>query len=88
MDAQTQAALLNFKKSAFTKFTYFNGIHRFLPALFVGYGYKVKYLKVNHRYRKFGKSKYGTFNRLFKGLFNLYFVYRQIKKYIIINYEL
>lgn len=79
--ADTGCSLKFFKRSAFIKFSYFNGIHRFLPALFVGYGFKVKYLKVNHRYRKFGQSKYGTFKRLFKGLFNLYFVYREIKKY-------
>lgn len=79
--SDTGCSLKLFKKNAFCKFTYFDGIHRFLPALFVGYGFQVKYLKVNHRYRRFGQSKYGTLKRLFIGLFNIYFVYRQIRKY-------
>ena len=46
----------------------FNGIHRFLPALFKGYGYKTLFVDVNHRKRIHGKSKYGTMNRLFAGI--------------------
>ena len=52
----------------FLKFPFFNGIHRFIPALFIGYGYKASYLNVNHRRRNFGISKYGTMIRLFKGI--------------------
>ena len=52
----------------FLNFPYFDGIHRFLPALFSGYGHKTYFIKVNHRTRMSGKSKYGTFNRLIKGI--------------------
>ena len=78
----TGCSLKVFNKEIILKFPFFNGIHRFLPALFIGYGYKASYLKVNHRKRKFGISKYGTFNRLFKGIkdmIRVYYIIRQNK---------
>ena len=76
----TGCSLKVFNKDIILKFPFFNGIHRFLPALFIGYGYKASYLKVNHRKRKFGISKYGTFNRLFKGVKDMIRVYNIIKQ--------
>ncbi len=67
----TGCALKIFNKKIFLSFPYFDGIHRFLPALFKGYGYKTHFIEVNHRSRLNGKSKYGTFDRLFKGLFDI-----------------
>ena len=64
----TGCSLKIFDKQIFLNFPYFDGIHRFLPALFSGYGYKTKFINVNHRTRKYGFSKYGTVNRLFKGI--------------------
>ena len=40
-----------FDRNIFLKFPFFDGIHRFLPALFTGYGYKTNFLKVDHRQR-------------------------------------
>ena len=54
-------------------------MHRFLPALFIGFGYKTFFIDVNHRERKYGISKYGTINRLFKGIRDLYKVRKIIK---------
>ncbi len=64
----TGCGLKVFDKNIFLSFPYFNGIHRFLPALFKGYGYKTNFINVNHRERKYGKSKYGTIDRLFRGI--------------------
>ena len=64
----TGCSLKVFEKNIFLSFPFFDGIHRFLPALFKGFGYKTKFISVNHRKRKFGISKYGTMNRLFKGI--------------------
>ncbi len=75
----TGCSLKIFDKKTFLKFPYFNGIHRFLPALFKGYGCKVKYVDVNHRSRISGVSKYGTFMRFFRGIRDL------IKVIIILN---
>ena len=41
----------------------FYGMHRFIPALVKGAGYKLVEVPVNHRPRKFGVSKYGLGNR-------------------------
>jgi len=75
----TGCSLKIFNKDVFLKFPFFNGIHRFLPALFIGFGYKVSYINVNHRKRNFGISKYGTFNRLFKGMKDMIRVHNIIK---------
>ena len=76
----TGCALKVFKKNIFLSFPFFDGIHRFLPALFKGYGYYVEFLEVDHRHRVAGVSKYGTINRLFKGLKDMYYVKKIIKK--------
>ena len=41
----------------------FKGMHRFIPALVKGAGYRLVEIPVNHRPRKFGQSKYGLGNR-------------------------
>ena len=68
----TGCSLKVFDKKIFLLFPYFNGIHRFLPALFTGYGYNTKFIKVDHRKRKFGYSKYGTFDRLIRGVRDIF----------------
>ena len=45
-------------------------LHRYIPVLAVWKGYSVGEVKVKHRPRRFGKSKYG-FTRLVKGLLDL-----------------
>ena len=64
----TGCSLKIFDKSTFLEFPYFDGIHRFLPALFKLYNKKTIFVNVDHRYRKYGKSKYGNFERLIKGI--------------------
>ena len=75
----TGCSLKIFDKDIFLNFPYFNGIHRFLPALFKGYGYTTKFVEVNHRKRKYGVSKYGTMNRLFIGIRDILIVKKIIK---------
>ena len=74
----TGCGLKIFDKEIFMSFQYFNGIHRFLPALFLGYGHKTFFIEVDHRERKHGISKYGTLNRLFSGILNIARVKRMI----------
>tara|TARA_B100000989_G_C19394284_1_gene407106 strand:- start:84 stop:770 length:687 start_codon:yes stop_codon:yes gene_type:complete len=64
----TGCSLKVFDRDIFLSFPYFDGIHRFLPALFTGYGHTTKYFSVNHRKREYGKSNYGTINRLIRGI--------------------
>ena len=60
-----------FDKKIFLEVPYFDGIHRFLPAIFQGFGYNTFFIEVKHRKRKFGKSKYGIFKRLLSGIINI-----------------
>jgi len=76
----TGCSLKIFDKNIFLSLPYFNGIHRFLPALFIGFGYKTHFVNVDHRSRNFGISKYGTFNRLFRGIRDMIKVLIIIKK--------
>ena len=46
----------------------FRGLHRFLPTLWKWQGYKVVEMTVNHGARHQGISKYGTMNRLWVGI--------------------
>ena len=76
----TGCSLKIFNKKYFLKLPRFDGMHRFLPALFKGYGYKTYFVEVDHRKRIRGKSKYGTFDRLFRGIFDLINVKLMINK--------
>lgn len=76
----TGCSLKIFDKSFFLNIPFFDGMHRFIPAFFIGMNCKVIYEPVNHRYRKYGKSNYSTLSRLFKGLADLYRVSKMIKK--------
>lgn len=61
----------------------YQGMHRFLPALFVIEGFRVKEVPVNHRERAKGKSKYNIFNRFFAigDLFAVYWMKKRHLKY-------
>lgn len=52
----------------------FYGMHRFIPALIKGMGYKVVELPVNHRPRVAGVSKYGFGNRAWKATCDMFAV--------------
>tara|TARA_B100000989_G_C19530952_1_gene469816 strand:+ start:124 stop:810 length:687 start_codon:yes stop_codon:yes gene_type:complete len=75
----TGCSLKVFDKEIFLSFPYFDGIHRFLPALFSGYGHKTLFINVNHRKRNYGVSKYGTLDRLFRGIRDIIKVRKIIK---------
>lgn len=63
-----------YKKAAVNGLKWFNGIHRFLPALVKFKGLKVAQIEVSHRPRKSGKSHYSTLRRAFKGFKDLIYV--------------
>ena len=78
--SDTGCSLKVFNKKTFLLFPFFNGIHRFLPALYVGSGKKIFFIDVDHRPRVHGVTKYGTFGRLFRGIRDLIRVVIIIKK--------
>jgi dolichol-phosphate mannosyltransferase len=50
----------------------FKGMHRFIPALIKGAGYRLVEIPVNHRPRRFGQSKYGLGNRAFRATIDMF----------------
>jgi dolichol-phosphate mannosyltransferase len=50
----------------------FKGMHRFIPALVKGAGYRLVEIPVNHRPRKFGLSKYGLGNRALRATTDMF----------------
>lgn len=57
-----------FYKEVISGIPVFRGMHRFLPTLVVINGYRSIEVPVNHRERKYGKTKYGINNRLWVGI--------------------
>lgn len=81
--ADTGCALRAFRRECLTGLFAFNGLHRFLPILVAGGGFTCREVPVNHRPRVAGVSKYGVWNRVWRGLFDLvgvaWFQRRRIK---------
>jgi len=69
--ADTGCALRAFKRTSLTGVFPFNGLHRFLPILVAGNGSRCREVPVNHRPRVAGVSKYGVWNRLGRGIYDL-----------------
>ncbi len=63
-------SLKAFKKEVIDDITLYGELHRFLPVLADNEGAKIKEIKVNHRSRKYGSSKYGI-DRTFRVLMDL-----------------
>jgi hypothetical protein len=72
----TGCPLKIFNREFFLKIPYFDGYHRFFPALTQIYGGKVKVVPVSHFPRREGKSKFNAFNRIINPLLDLFLVYR------------
>jgi len=60
-----------FARDAFLDLPRFDHMHRFLPPLFLRQGREVVSVEVKHRPRERGVSKYGVFDRLWVGIWDL-----------------
>jgi dolichol-phosphate mannosyltransferase len=67
----TGCGLKAFRRDAFLALPYFDGLHRFLPALFRRDGYEIAYVDVIDRPRRHGISNYGMWDRLWVGILDL-----------------
>ena len=81
----TGCGLKIFRKEDFLSLPSFNHMHRFLPALMLRSGGQVESILVNHRPRSSGSSKYGTIDRLWVGLIDLFGVTWLNRRKISIN---
>lgn len=59
-------SLKAYRKECLDKIKLYDGLHRFFPILFEMEGFKVEEVKVSHRPRRRGKSKYNIRNRVVK----------------------
>ena len=64
----TGCSLKAFRADALRELALFNGMHRFLPTLIRMQGGSVREVPVRHRPRRYGKTKYGMWNRAFRSL--------------------
>lgn len=71
----TGCSLKIYRRSCLNAIKLFDGMHRFLPALFKIEGFSVLEVPVNHRERTKGKSKYHFFNRLIKPILDMFAVF-------------
>ena len=64
----TGCSLKVFRREAVADIPWFTGMHRFLPTLVKMRGGRVVEVPVSHRPRRFGTTKYGMWNRVFRSL--------------------
>lgn len=76
----TGCGLKAFRREVFLALPYFDGLHRFLPALVRREGYDIVYVDVIDRPRHSGVSNYGFFNRLWIGIMDLAGVWWLIRR--------
>jgi len=76
----TGCGLKAFRREVFLMMPYFDGLHRFLPALMRREGYQIAYVDVIDRPRHSGVSNYGFFDRLWIGIMDLAGVWWLIRR--------
>ena len=76
----TGCGLKAFQREVFLALPYFDGLHRFLPALVRREGFNIVYVDVIDRPRHSGVSNYGFFDRLWIGIMDLAGVWWLIRR--------
>jgi dolichol-phosphate mannosyltransferase len=76
----TGCGLKAFPRELFLSLPYFEGLHRFLPALVKRQGYAIAYVDVVDRTRRHGTSNYGMWDRLWIGILDLFGVWWLIRR--------
>jgi dolichol-phosphate mannosyltransferase len=76
----TGCGLKAFRRDVFLRLPYFDGLHRFLPALVRREGYGIGYVDVVDRPRRAGMSNYGLWDRLWVGILDLAGVWWLIRR--------
>jgi dolichol-phosphate mannosyltransferase len=76
----TGCGLKAFRRDLFLSLPYFDGLHRFLPALVRREGYEIGYVDVIDRQRRHGVSNYGMWDRLWIGILDLFGVWWLVRR--------
>ncbi len=81
----TGCSLKLFHRSAIDLLPPFNGLHRYLPALFLKAGLTLEEIPVDHRFRTAGVSKYTNWRRGLVGIQDLIGVSWLLRRHVIIT---
>ncbi|HET7679397.1 MAG TPA: glycosyltransferase family 2 protein [Xanthobacteraceae bacterium] len=76
----TGCGLKAVRRDVMVNLPYFDGLHRFLPALVRREGYEIGYVDVVDRPRRMGTSNYGLWDRLWVGILDLAGVWWLIRR--------
>jgi dolichol-phosphate mannosyltransferase len=76
----TGCGLKAFPREVYLAMPYFDGLHRFMPALVRREGFDIAYVDVVDRPRHSGVSNYGFFDRLWIGIMDLAGVWWLIRR--------
>lgn len=68
----TGCTLKAMRRECVTALLPFKGMHRFIPALVKGAGYRLIEIPVNHRARRFGQTKYSLGNRAVRATVDMF----------------
>ena len=60
-----------FRRECLSGVGYFRNFHRFIPAIMSSGGFRIKEVKVSHRPRVRGRSKYGVHDRIFGNILTI-----------------
>ncbi|MPZ56908.1 MAG: glycosyltransferase [Rhizobiales bacterium] len=74
------SGLKAFPREVFLSLPFFDGLHRFMPALVRREGYALLQVDVIDRPRQHGRSHYGMWNRLWVGILDLFGVWWLIRR--------
>lgn len=78
----TGCSLKLYRRSCLENIKIYEGMHRFLPALFQIEGFRVGETRVNHRERAAGKTKYNFFNRSLNTVADMFAVRWMAKRHL------
>lgn len=73
--ADSGCGLKALRREVFIRLPYFDGWHRYLPALVIREGFQVDHIEVIDRERRHGASKYGIVDRALVGILDLFGVW-------------
>lgn len=82
----TGCSLKVYRTESLRKIKMYQGMHRFLPALFKIEGFSIKEIPVNHRERTKGQTKYNFLNRSFNTIADMLAVRWMKKRHL--NYQI
>lgn len=80
--ADTGCSLKIYRKICLDRIKMYDGLHRFLPALFQIEGFRIGQIHVNHRERWRGKSHYHFLNRSYNTLLDLFAIWWMQRRHL------